>query len=231
MKTDLQVQKDVLSELRSEPALNAAALGVTVHNGIVTLSGEVAVYTQKLDAVKATARAKGVRAVANDIRVFPSDSCIRTDTELAHDIFKALEWTVAVQEDQIDITVENGVVVLEGEVDHDAQRQIAVKTIETMQGVRSVINKIKLRKTASAGDIEDRIRAAFRRSAVLDVSGIHVTVKNNKAILSGTVSSLSEKEDAERTARAAPGITDIENRIAVGLPYTENIENDKEDDL
>lgn len=218
MKTDIQIQKDVMDELKWEPYLNAAEIGVAVKNGIVTLSGIVDTYTKKITAEKAAKKVAGVKAVAEDIQVGVSPTFNKTDTEIAEAILNALRWNPAVLEEKIKVKVENGHVKLEGEVEWEYERSSVRKAVEHVAGVRSVLNLIMLTPKVSAFGIEQKISSAFHRSATIDASKIKSEVTGSKVVLTGTVRSFAEKEDAEVAAWNAPGVTKVDNRIEIEVP-------------
>lgn len=218
MKTDVQIQKDVMDEIKWDPFLSVTEIGVSVKNGIVTLSGNVNSYTKKIAAEKAAKRVSGVKIVAEDINVGVSPDYRKSDTEIAEAVINALKWHSAVQEEKIKIKVEDGIVKLEGEVEWEYQRNNAKIAIENLTGVRSVINLILVKPKVSASDIEKRISSAFHRSATIDSEKITASVSGNKVILSGTVSSYAEKEEAERVAWAAPGVSSVDSKLEIKIP-------------
>ena len=218
MKTDVQIQKDVMEELKWEPGLRASDIGVTAKDGVVTLSGQVDSYLKKLSAERAAKRVVGVKAVAEDIQVGSSPSYAKTDSEIAAAALNALKWNSAVQDEKIKIKVEDGIVKLEGEVEWDFQRNHAKKALESLTGVKMVLNLISLKPRVSADGIEQKIAAAFQRHASIDSKGIDVSVSGSKVILRGKVRSFAEKDDAADAAWAAPGVTSVENYIDIEVP-------------
>jgi osmotically-inducible protein OsmY len=218
MKSDIQIQKDVMEQLRWEPFLNASEIGVAVKNGIVTLSGHVDSYAKKLTAENATKKIAGVKAIAEDIQIGVSPAFNKTDAEIAEVVINALKWHSAVQEEKIQIKVENGIVRLEGHVEWDYQRTNARSAIENLRGVRSVINLIAVKPKATAADIERKISAAFHRSATIDSARISADIIGNKVILYGKVRTIAEKEDAESAAWSAPGVRTVESKLEVEVP-------------
>lgn len=221
MKSDIQIQKDVMDELKWEPYLNASEIGVAVKNGVVTLSGQVDSYAKKLLAEKATKRVAGVKAVAEDIQIGISPSYRKTDAEIADAVLNALKWHTAVQEEKIKIKVEDGIVKLEGEVEWDYQRINAKAAIENLAGVQSVINLITVKPKIKVSDIQQKINSAFIRSATIDAKKINIEVSGGKVTLRGKVRSFAEKEDAERAAWSAPGVISLDSNLSVEVPEYE----------
>ncbi|TAL57734.1 MAG: BON domain-containing protein [Bacteroidetes bacterium] len=215
MKTDAEIQKDVMEELRWEPLLNASEIGVAVKNGIVTLSGTVDTYGKKVAAEDAAKSVMGVKAVAEDIQVKLSSSGKRNDTEIAEAVMNALKWHSAVREDKIKVKVEDGWVTLEGEADWEFQRSAARSMVEDLTGVIGIINNIRIKPSVVANDIKKRINSAFHRSATVDSEKINLEVVGSKVILTGKVRSYAEKRDAENAAWLAPGINKIENKLQI----------------
>lgn len=218
MKNDSKIQKDVMDELKWEPLLNPCEIGVSVKNGIVTLSGEVDSYVKKIAAESATKRVLGVKAVAEDIQVILSPSLKKTDADIAAAVLNALKWNSVVQEDKIKIKVEDGIVKLEGEVEWEFQRKNIKRSIEFLSGVRMVINLIKVKPIIYSSEIKQKITSAFQRSANLDSKAIEVTVTDNKVTLYGKVRSFTEKQDAEDAAWAAPGVLHVDNKLEIEEP-------------
>ena len=218
MKSDSQIQKDVMEELRWEPLLSASEIGVAVKNAVVTLSGMVDSYSKKLRAERATKRVAGVKAVAEDIRVGISPEFKKTDAEIADAVLNALKWHTGVQEEKIKIKVEDGHVRLDGEVEWEYQRNQAQTAIENLIGVKSVVNLIRVKPKVSPVDIQQKINSAFHRSANIDSGKINVEVSGSKVILHGKVRSFAEKEDAEVAAWNAPGVISVESKLEIEEP-------------
>ena len=217
MKNDAQIQKDVMAQLNWEPILNAEQIGVSVKDGIVTLTGIVDSYTQKITAERAAKKVTGVKAVAEDIQVGPSSVYNRKDSEIAEAILSALKWHAAVMEGQIKIKVEKGVVTLDGKVEWDYQRSAAKSAIENLTGIKMIYNLISVKPRLIASDLKSKIKAALQRSALEDANDIDVETDGNSVMLSGMVRSIQEKEDAESAAWMAPGVSSVENRITVHM--------------
>ncbi|RYF87971.1 MAG: BON domain-containing protein [Chitinophagaceae bacterium] len=218
MKTDLDVQRDVINELKWEPLLKAAGIGVAVKNGVVTLSGKVSSYAQKLAAEKAAKRVAEVKAVAEDIEVGLLSDSARTDTELAEAILQTLKWNCEIEEDKIKVKVEDGRVYLEGQVEWDYQKQVTERAIEHLTGVKKVYNYITIKPKVPAEDLKERIIASLIRSATVDSERVMVDVSGGTATLHGVVRSFAEKEDAEKAAWSAPGITTVESLLIIESP-------------
>ena len=218
MRTDYQVQQDVIDQLKWEPALNSAQIGVAVKNGIVTLSGFVENYYKKTVAENAVKKISGVKAVAEDLQVGISPLNKKTDTEIAESVLNAIKLHVSVPEEKIKIRVEDGIVTLEGEVDWNFQRRIAQELLSGLSGVRSIVNNISVKPLVTPDSVKQRISAAFARQASIDAAKIFIEVNGTKVTLSGTARTHSELEDAVSAAWAAPGITDVINKIKVAAP-------------
>lgn len=213
MKTDAQIQKDVIDQIKWEPALNASEIGVAVKNGVVTLSGIVDSFSQKIAVEIAARKVTGVKAVAEDIQVGVSPIYRRTDTEIAQAILNAFKWNTSVPDDKIEIKVEDGVVTLDGEVEWDYQRNAAKNAVERLAGVRRINNFISIKQKVIASDVKQKITAALQRSATIDAGKIAVEVTGNKVVLTGKVRSFAEEQDAVDAAWSAPGVSSVEDRL------------------
>jgi len=216
-RTDTQIQSDLLAELKWEPRLNPNEIGVIVKDGVVTLTGWVDSYTKRWAAEDAAHRVRGVKAVANDIEVRLTSTDERTDQDIAKAAARALEWDAFVPLEKLDVTVSKGWVTLKGEVEWNYQRQDAERVVRRIQGVKGVSNLITVRPRTTPAELKNKIEQALVRSAQLDAKNITVDVDGSKVILKGTVRSWAEKQEAERQAWAAPGVTSVDNRITISF--------------
>jgi osmotically-inducible protein OsmY len=214
-----KLQHYVQEELEWEPAIDASHIGVTAtYSGVITLTGTVRTYAERVTAERAAKRVAGVRAVANDLEVEPVGSVKHTDTNLAQAVLLALESDIAVPHEKIRVRVDGGWVTLEGEVALQFQRAAAENAIRRLEGVRGIKNQIRLqvRPLAEPAEVKQRIEAAFRRSAEIDARGIEVKAENGTVKLQGKVRTWAEREEAERAAWAAPGVLAVEDYLIVG---------------
>ena len=215
MRLDSDIKRDVEDELRWDPDIDATDVGVTVHNGVVTLAGFVRSYAQKTQAEVDAKRVAGVSAVANDIEVRLPVIDARPDPEIARDAVSALKSELPYSSEKIKVVVKNGWITLEGAVEWNYARERAQNAVKRVRGVMGVTNSIVLKPSAAPHEIRRKIEDAFRRSAELDASRITVEANGSEVILRGTVKSWAERQEAERAAWAAPGVTRVDNRVAV----------------
>ena len=217
IRTDEQVQSDVLDELRWDARVQPNEVGVTVKEGVVSLTGWVDSFVKKWAAERAAQRVRGVRAVANDIEVRLPAAADRTDSDIAAAATRALEWDALVPIERINVTVSRGWITLRGEAEWEYQRRAAERATRRLSGVRGATNLITVRpRTRPAPDeLRRRIENALLRSAETDASGLTVEVAGDRIILRGTVRSWAERREGERVAWSAPGVTAVENRIVV----------------
>ena len=213
--TDSELKVHVQSALDWEPSVDVSDIGVSVDESVVTLRGNVASYAEKMAAERVALRVYGVKAVANDLAVHIGNLFHRTDTEIAHAAVAALKWNTVVPNDKITVTVANGWLTLKGAVDWQYQRDAAFRTVRDLTGVQGVTNSVTLKTPVKSIDVRDKIEAAFKRSAEVDARRVNVTALDGKVILSGNVHSWFEREEAERAAWAAPGVTQVEDRLTI----------------
>ena len=215
MKTDTELQTDVLAELKWEPAVNAAHIGVSATQGVVTLSGHVLSYAEKYSAERATERVYGVKAVANELDVKLAGGSKRTDEDIATACVSALKVNYSVPDEKIKSVIRNGWVTLDGEVEWQYQRNAAESSVRNLTGVVGVTNNLAVKPQVSSSDVKGKIEAAFQRSAVIDARRIGVEVRDGKVILHGSVQSSAERHQAQQAAWAAPGVSAVQNDITV----------------
>jgi osmotically-inducible protein OsmY len=216
--TDKDLKQHVQHALDWDPSIDASDIGVSVDEGVVTLRGNVGAYVQKESAERVSLRVYGVKAVANDLSVRLLRGYERTDTEIAQAAIAALKWNTVVPADRIKVTVANGWVTLNGTLDYYHQSAAAERAVRDLTGVKGVSNNILLQapiRPVSPSDVTAKIEAAFRRSAEVDARRITVTFQDGKVILSGHVRSWIERQEAERAAWAAPGVTQLDDRLTV----------------
>jgi osmotically-inducible protein OsmY len=216
MKTDTELQHAVMDELAWEPSVDAAEIGVSAESGIVTLSGTVKSLPQKWAAEKAAQRVAGVKAVTDETVVkLPGDSEL-TDTDIARAAVNALDWNASVPRGRVTLFVSHGWVTLEGTVRFHYERVAAEYAVRAITGLKGVTNLITVKPPhTSPSDVKHRIEQAFERAADVDAQTISVDTRDGKVILRGTVGSWTEREQAEWAAWAAPGVSQVENRILV----------------
>ena len=216
-RTDSQLKTDVEAELKWEPRVNPNEIGVAVKDGVVTLTGWVDSYTKRYSAEEAAHRVRGVKAVANEIEVRLPFSSERTDADIAAAAVRALEWDAAVDIDKLDVTVSKGWVTIKGSVEWQFQKQDAERVVQRLTGVKGVTNLLTVKPRVTPSEIKQKIEQALVRSAETDASKITVEVDGSKVTLRGTVRAYAEKQEAERAAWAAPGVTSVDNRITISL--------------
>jgi osmotically-inducible protein OsmY len=217
MKPDSEIARHVEAELRSDPEVDATDIAVAVKDAVVTLTGFVHSYNDKVEAERAAKRIAGVAAVANGIEVHLRNIDAQPDPEIARDAVVELKRELPTAWEQIKVAVAHGRVILEGDLEWRYQRENAERAVRRIHGVTGVSNLIRLRPTAPAIEVQRRIEKALVRSAEVDASHIKVEAKGSRVVLKGNVRSWAEREEAERAAWLAPGVTAVDNQIVVRL--------------
>jgi osmotically-inducible protein OsmY len=210
---DLSLRNAILDELQFQPAIDAANIGVTVDNGVVTLSGHVSSYAQKISAERAVKSLKGVRAVAEEIQVRPEKGAGTADDTIASRALKIINWSSDVPEGDIKIIVQDGWVTLEGEVDWQYQKETVERAVRKLSGVVGIHNDLTLRPRVDAGNIQRSIEEALKRNAEVDAEGIHVKVQGDVVKLEGRVHLWRQRQIAERAAWSVPGVKEVIDHI------------------
>ena len=215
MRTDSEIKRDVEDEIRWNPDIDATDIAVTVKSAVVTLTGFVHRYSDKLQAEADAKRIAGVAGVANDIEVRLPSSDVRPDPEIARDVVTELRVQLPLSANKIKAVVKGGWVTLEGEVEWHYQRERAERAVRHVKGVLGVSDLINLKPSVSPADIKRKIEEAFKRNAEIDANRIQVKSSDGEVVLEGTVRSWAERQEAERVAWAAPGVKKVEDHIRV----------------
>ena len=215
MKTDIQLQRDVLTELAWEPSVNSSQIGVEVKDGIVTLAGHVGSYVEKWEAERAAQRVAGVTALAVEMDVALPGSSARNDVDIARAASNVLQWSTYWAENQIKVVVENGWITLSGELDWDYQRKAAERAVRGLMGVVGISNQIVLKPAAVLTPVRSEIEAALKRRIHSDARHIAVEVDGTDVTLSGTVHSWSERDAARSSAWSTPGVRNVSDSLDI----------------
>jgi osmotically-inducible protein OsmY len=217
MKTDSDIKRDVEAELKWDPDIDPTDIAVAVKSGVVTLTGFVRSYSQKYQAEADVKRVSGVVGVANDIAVRLPSSSERPDPEIARDAVAALKAELPYSYGNMKVTVKSGWLTLEGDADWNYQRTRAEEAVRRVKGIKGVSNLIILKPRVAASEIRSKIEEAFRRNAEVDARHITVEANGSEVILKGAVRSWAERQEAERAAWRAPGVTKVESRITISV--------------
>jgi len=215
MKTDMQLQQDVIEELKWDQSLDATKIGVEVSGGVVTLAGHVDSYSQKWHAESAVQRVSGVKALAVEIDVSLPGSSQRTDADIARSVENVLQWSAYLPADRVSVMVEAGWITLSGEVDWEYQKLAAVNAVSQLMGVKGIRDQIGLRPAVSSHSIKSEIEAALNRRSKANAHNVKVEVHDANVTLPGSVDNWSERELARRTAWGTPGVHKVLNNISI----------------
>ena len=216
MKSDATLKAEVMAELTWDPAVKDAPVGVIVKDGVVTLTGHLRSHAQKHAVEHAVKRVKGVTAVAVKLDVLLPTDHERTDAEVASAASHALQWNVLVPDDKIHVFVEDGCVILSGQVEWQYQRQACEDSVRDLLGVKSVANQVVVRPKFTPADVEAKIESALQRQAQREARHIQILANGSEVTLSGTVHSWAERRAAEGAAWSAPGVAHVVNNLLVG---------------
>jgi osmotically-inducible protein OsmY len=217
MALDSDIKRDVEAELKWDPVIDATDIAVAVSNGVVTLTGFVRSYAGRSEAEVVAKRVKGVVGIANDLKVRLANDSQRPDPEIARDAVAALQAELPHSSQSMKVVVKDGWITIEGNAEWHYQRTRAEDAVRRVKGVKGITNVISLRPPVAPTDIKARIQEAFRRNAEFDASHISVETSGSEVILRGTVRSWVERQEAERVAWRAPGVTDVHNRITISV--------------
>jgi osmotically-inducible protein OsmY len=215
--TDRELKEHVQNALDWEPSVDQSDIGVSADAGVVTLRGNVRSFTERSTAERVTLRVYGVKALANDLEVRLPSTAERTDTDIAQAVVTAMAWNTVVPPDRVTVTVTRGWVTLKGSLEWQYQKDAAARVVRDLTGVRGVNNEILVKPHIKTEDVQAKIEAAFRRSAEIDARRVSVAAQDGKVILTGNVRSWAERQEAERAAWAAPGVTQVDDRITITL--------------
>lgn len=220
MKNNEGLQKDVQDAIKWEPLLNAAEIGVTVKDGVVTLTGTVDSYIKKTEAEDAAKKVTGVKAVVENIEVKFGDWGPKTDDEVAREVLNAFKWSWQVPNDKITVKVEKGWVTLQGELNWQYQKEAAKSAIKNLLGVKGIINNITVKSDVDDEIEKHDIESAIRRNWAINEDNVHVKVSGNRVTLTGTVGSIYQKDEVQRIAWNAPGVWHVDNELLVEYDFS-----------
>jgi len=214
-KTDTELKMNLLDELRFEPTVHIADIGILVQDGVVTLHGIAGSYSEKLNAVRAAKRVAGVCAVVDEIDIHMRNTGCHSDADIAREAINRLNWCTQVPPGAVQLTVRSGHITLEGALVWGYQKQAAEAALQNMTGLCGLTNAITLKPALSPTEIGEAIRSAIRRNAMLEAKEVHVEVAGTHVVLTGKVRSHADWEEAERVAWAAEGVLSVDNQLKV----------------
>jgi osmotically-inducible protein OsmY len=215
--SELKLRDDILDELAYEPFVDPAHIGVAVDQDVVTLTGHVASYAQKLAAISAVRRVKGVHGIADEIEVRYSSDEKTSDDEIAKRVINVLSWDSVIPSNAIQVTVRDGLVILTGKVNWYYQKSSAERDVRGLSGVRSVVNNIEIEPHARPENVKKKIEAALRRHAEIEAKDIRVTVRDDdEVLLEGKVRNWDEKFAVENAAWSASGVKNVKDKLTIG---------------
>ncbi len=217
MKTDKQLQSDVIAELNWERSINANKIGVEVNQGVVTLAGHVDSYSDKINAESAAQRVAGVKALVVEMDVNILGFGKRTDADIANSAKNILQWTSFLHADAINVMIENGWITLTGEVEWNYQREATATSLRYLPGVTGLTNKISVNPKVSVGEVRADIETAIKRQALKDASKIDVGIQGSEVTLSGTITSWPERELIKQSAWNTPGVINVIDKMSFGI--------------
>jgi len=214
--TDLALQENVAAELAFDPSIDASKIGVAAKDGVITLSGAVASYAQKVAAEKDAKRVVGVRGLASEITVELPSVHQRSDTDIAGSAVNVLAWNVSVPTNAVTVTVDRGWVTLEGRVEWQYQKESAESAVRNLLGVRGLTNHVAVAPTVRVAEVQKELQKAFERHADIDVQRLSIEARNGTVTIRGKVNSLAEHGDVSYAAYSVPGVVKVENLTTVG---------------
>ncbi|HML29205.1 MAG TPA: BON domain-containing protein [Hyphomicrobium sp.] len=212
---DTQLRQLVIDELEFEPSIDASHIGVAASAGVITLTGHVRTYAEKVAAMKAARRVKGVRAIAQEMEVHYPGEMKTADEEIAKRILSVLKWDAMIPDDKVKVTVQKGWVNLSGGLDWQYQKNAAEDAARRLTGVIGVTNAIAVKPPVQAGDIKKKIEAALARNAHVEAEGIRIDVLNNRVSLEGVVDSWEDRDIVENAAWSVPGVLAVDDRLVI----------------
>jgi osmotically-inducible protein OsmY len=215
LMNNADLRQHVIAALEFDPSVNASNIGVAVDDGIITLTGHVASYSEKLNAERTVQSVKGVRGIAEEIEIRYPSSKKTADDEIAHRALNVIAWDAAIPDGAVKVKVQRGWVTLTGKLEWNFQRRRAEDAVHQLSGVIGVTDLIEISPSVQVSDVKSRIETAFRRSAEVEAAGIRVAVDENRVVLEGRVNTWHERAAAERAAWAVPGVVSVVDKLAV----------------